>query len=136
MNTRITSFESMFDLEEWSIELEALQRARGMVCDPVSQASCTLIQTANSFYLFRVMDPDARRGLLVGGALSEGPVSALLIGALHDGSDAVDGAWGLSVGVRAVFLVERNGVWKSVITSRIARLAHSPARVHETRTAA
>ena len=130
MGTRITPFESMLDFEQLNGELDALRGVDAIACDPLSQASCMLIETANSFYLFRVTAPHARRGLLAGGVLGEAPVSALLVGALADGNEGCGGSV-LSVGVRAVFVVEKNGSWKSIITSRIARLAYSPAHAYE-----
>jgi hypothetical protein len=130
MGTRISPFESMLDFEHLNRELDAMQGVQAIACDPLTEASCTLIETANSFYLFRVTAPHARRGLLAGGVVGESPVSAVLIGVLPAGTEACEGSI-LSVGTRAVFVVEKNGFWKSIITSRIARLAYSAARAHE-----
>jgi len=130
MSTRITSFESVRDIEDLR-DLDTPQSGYGTACDPVTQAGCTLIQTANSFYLFRVTAPYIRSGLLVGGVIGECPVSALLVGTLPDGDHAGTRDSTLRIGARAVFVVERNGIWKGIITSRIMRLAHSPIRHRE-----
>jgi hypothetical protein len=127
MRTEITSLETLLGFEELSFGGDSLPKGYATACDPLSQPNCTLIQTANSFYLFRVTIPAERRGVLAGGALGEGPVNARLVGALPGDNDPGDCA-SLTVGGRAVFLVERNGACKYVITSPIARLAHSPVR--------
>ena len=135
MTTQVTSFDSMLWPVELSAELESTERSSEIDCDPVTHASCTLIQTSNSFYLFRVTNPGERRGLLVGGAVGECPANAMLVGSLPVGNDAAGDACedrpAVRVGARAVFLIEKNGACKCVITSRVVGLAHAPIRARE-----
>jgi hypothetical protein len=121
MATRITLFDWTENLHS-STDLEGSPTQDGLAFDPVRCPTCTLIQTANSIYLFRVSDPRERRGLLVGGALGEGPVNAYLVGTLSDANDASDDASHLRTGSRAVFDIESDGAWKRMITSRVTRL--------------
>jgi hypothetical protein len=97
--------------------------------DPVSHANRTLIQTANSVYLFVVTVPAERRGLLVSRALGECPANAQLVGPITEATGASADASCLRTGSRAVFIVESDGVCKRVITSRVGRLAHAHAQI-------
>lgn len=135
MDTQITTRTSMLT-ESVATEFEELGIWDEAALAAVSHRKSTLIQTVNSFYLFLLTDPTERRGLLVGGALGEGPASAVLLGAIWHSTAPYLYRSGQGAGLRAVFLVESDGRWKNLITSRVVSLAHAPVQTREPRAAA
>lgn len=135
MDTQITPRASMLT-DSVAPEFDGLGIWDEAALDAVSHRNCTLIQTVNSFYLFLLTDPAERRGLLVGGALGEGPASAVVLGAIWQSGGPRLHQSDMNAGLRAVFLVESAGRWKHLITSRVVSFAHAPVHAREPRAVA
>jgi hypothetical protein len=93
--------------------------------DSTSESTCTLIQTANSSYLFLMTAPSERLGLLVGGALGECPASAILVGAMPGAAGISESQPCLRTGSRAVFDIASDGGYKRLVTSPVVNLVHA-----------
>jgi hypothetical protein len=131
MTTRVMWVDSMFDAE-LRTELDRGMMPDGIPIDVMGESnSCTLIQTAHSIYLFLGSTPADPRGLLVGGALGECPISAFLVGAISTSNSDAEYPTSLKAGSRAVFHILTNGYCKRVVTSPIVRLVHTHVRPKE-----
>ncbi len=91
--------------------------------DNIVRTDRLVIKTNNSVYRFVFADPALRQGTLSGGALSDAPRSAILIGSIMEGADGrASEIPGLKVGARAVFyLVSPTGM-ERLITSVVINL--------------
>ena len=128
MTTRIMWLDSMLDAQ-LRMGLDPGMLPDGIPVDDVGEAnSCTLIQTVHSIYLFLGSTPADARGLLVGGALGECPISAFLVGAIATSNSEHESPTSLKTGSRAVFHILSNGFCKRVVTSPIVRLVHTHVR--------
>ena len=109
---------------EYADQVEAVRNDSGRLSlDNMIRNDKLLIKTGNSAYRFVFSDPALRQGVLSGGALSDTPRSAILIGSIAEGADGErNEISGLKVGARAVFyLVSPTGM-ERLITSAVVNL--------------
>ena len=125
MATAIGSLDSRLGEAELGNRLDPLRMLDGLNAEAAGQASCALIRTANSSYLFLMTGPVEQRGLLVGGALGECPSRAVLVGAMPYDRGASDYPLCLRKGSRVIFVVELDGAWKRLITSQVIDVVHA-----------
>jgi hypothetical protein len=93
----------------------------GVDLDSPGDSTCTLIETANSTYLFLPAARGERRGLLVGGAVGESPATAIFVGRT-DAAGAAGHQKYLRTGYPAVFDLAVKGGYKRLVTSPVVRL--------------
>jgi hypothetical protein len=131
MATRIESFvwdDSMFDSAQPEAGAGWSWSADEVNLDSTGGSTCTLIQTANSSYLFLMTAPAERLGLLVGGVLGECPASAILVGATPDAAGLPGNQACLRTGSRAVFDIASEAGYKRLVTSPVVKLVHAQLR--------
>jgi hypothetical protein len=134
MAARIVPFawgDSMPDSAQPEIGAEWSGSADGVELDSPSEFTCTVIQTANSSYLFLTTASAERRGLLVGGALGECPAWAIFVGVMPDKTGVCGHQACLRTGSRAVFDVASEGGYKCLVTSPVVRLVQMEVRSRE-----
>jgi len=93
--------------------------------DAVSATDKVIIHTVNSTYVFWLIDPEARRGLLSGGLLGNNLCNAVLVGTVSDAARNIPADPSvLRTHSRALFFIKaKNGVQR-LITSVITKLFH------------
>jgi hypothetical protein len=124
MVTRIQSFSWVDALLESARSDIGAEWPNEMDLESPNGPACTLIQTANSSYLFFMTAPDERRGLLVGGPLGESPANAIFVGAMPNANAAEDVS-SIRQGSRAVFDIAFEGGFKRVITSPVVKVVRT-----------
>ncbi|HXG68100.1 MAG TPA: hypothetical protein VNO70_23595 [Blastocatellia bacterium] len=88
--------------------------------DRLAESDCILIHTQNSLYRFTLIEPACRYGLLSGGPLGSGKVTALLLGAPHNGGNPLV----LQIGSSVIFHVDSAEGVRRVETSAITGLTY------------
>ena len=87
-----------------------------------------VMRTRNNEYVFVVVDPVRRLGVLSGGLLGERPREAVLVGAMREDGSGLNGdPSGLRTQSQALFYIEAKVGVERFITSTITRLAHLPS---------
>jgi len=96
--------------------------------DTLNVTDCISIKTSDYNYLFVVIDPEQRRGVLTGGAPGFNSTVSVLLGADMRKNGQVSALFsGLYHGSRAIFFVESNGGVRQFVTSEIIGLVHIEA---------
>ena len=99
--------------------------AEELILANLATTDTVLIQTANSIYRFTLSDPAQRRGRLSGGVLGEQDVNAIFLGGIAARTSQLNNAASLSLGNRALFVIEQETGVRRMVTSSITRLAHA-----------
>lgn len=99
--------------------------AEELILANLHAADIVLIQTANSLYRFTLSDPAQRRGRLSGGVLGDQDVNAIFLGGIVAKTSFLNNTNSLSLGSRALFVIEQESGVRRMVTSSITRLAHS-----------
>ena len=95
----------------------------GLLPDNLSINDRMMIKTNNSVYRFEFSDVALRQGALSGGALSDKPRGAILIGSILEDADGRRSEIpGLKVGARAVFYLISSAGMERLITSVVISL--------------
>jgi hypothetical protein len=93
--------------------------------DRVSATDKVVIRTVNSTYVFWLIDPDARRGLLSGGLVGHRLCNAVLVGTVTDTARNIPAdPTVLRTNSRALFFIKAKNGLERLITSVITKLVH------------
>ncbi len=93
--------------------------------EKINATDRVVIHTVNSTYMFSLIDPEGRRGLLSGGLLGRRVCDAVLVGTLNRvGQDQPPDPSALRTNCRALFFIRAKTGLERLITSVITRLDH------------
>ena len=102
---------------------------------PLERVSATdkvVIRTVNSTYVFWLIDPDARRGLLSGGLVGHRLCNAVLVGTVTDAARNIPAdPTVLRTNSRALFFIKAKNGLERLITSVITKLVHIKGHLSE-----